>query len=730
MGVVVKPKVSVIIPVYNVQSFLADCLNSALQQTLSNIEIICVNDGSTDSSPEILKEFEQKDSRIKVINKENAGYGAAMNDGIKAASGEYLAFLESDDQIDNNAYKRLSELADSYDVDIIKGNYYTLFGSGKTKELKEIKLTKVSERYGTVFNPLSEPWSFYIPMMNCLGLFRTSLITENNILHNETPGAAHQDMGFWFQTLCCANKMVLVDEPFYMYRQDNANSSMKDDKTAFLTLKEYDFMKEFLDKRGDLKELALPIYSHRKYGSCMFAYSNAELSLKLPFARELSKSFNAELVKSEFPLERFTKNEHKKFNTLIEDPDAFYLQSLGYEIDASQSALKEMKEEISRLNKRIENIQIVSEANSLSGEEISTNSKEIKPEVEFSVIIPVFNSEDFLRECLDSVLNQTFTDFEVICINDGSTDGSVEILKEYSEKDQRFTYVSQENRGQGAARNHGLSLARGRYIQFLDSDDMFLPHAFEQIHKVLEENNLDLLFFDGDVFYDGENENNPKDFRPDLYRRNKNYGIGLPGQRMLVEMSKNDEYRVSPCMATFRRSFLFENKISFPEYIIYEDNVFTAEAISLSKNCGHLPLSLYSRRVRTNSTMTSKKTAFNVISYFKVFVEMYKFSKECELTLDAAEALEKEMGKVLYSTRNYFKKLSLVQQEITLSTTPTDRSLLVTIVGEWNIKALQNKNRSGLSEIGKLKRSNSWKIGRAVTYLPRKIKRTAKKLGK
>lgn len=122
-------KVSIIIPVYNVEKYLRECLDSALNQTLKEIEIICVNDGSTDSSVDILKEYSLKYSRVKIISKKNSGYGNTMNVGIKAAQGEYINFLESDDLIEADMLETLYNIAQKdEEIDIIKGDYYEYFG--------------------------------------------------------------------------------------------------------------------------------------------------------------------------------------------------------------------------------------------------------------------------------------------------------------------------------------------------------------------------------------------------------------------------------------------------------------------------------------------------------------------------------------------------------------------------------------------------------------------------
>jgi glycosyltransferase involved in cell wall biosynthesis len=111
-------KISVVVPVYNVEKYLKECIDSIINQTLEDIEIICVNDGSTDSSLEILNDYAKKDSRIIVINKSNSGYGHTMNMGLNAATGEYVGIIESDDFADKNMFEDLYKLAKEYDADI------------------------------------------------------------------------------------------------------------------------------------------------------------------------------------------------------------------------------------------------------------------------------------------------------------------------------------------------------------------------------------------------------------------------------------------------------------------------------------------------------------------------------------------------------------------------------------------------------------------------------------
>ena len=118
------PKVSIVIPVYNVEKYLRQCLDSVVNQTLQDIEIICVNDGSKDSSLQIMHEYQAKDPRIKIIDKENSGYGASMNRGFDAATGEYLGIVESDDYAEPDMFEKLYAVAKADDLDVVKSGFF------------------------------------------------------------------------------------------------------------------------------------------------------------------------------------------------------------------------------------------------------------------------------------------------------------------------------------------------------------------------------------------------------------------------------------------------------------------------------------------------------------------------------------------------------------------------------------------------------------------------------
>lgn len=214
-----------------------------------------------------------------------------------------------------------------------------------------------------------------------------------------------------------------------------------------------------------------------------------------------------------------------------------------------------------------------------------------------SVIIPVYNVEKYLHTCLDSVFGQTFSDWEAVCVNDGSTDGSAVILKEYAAKDDRFRVVEQPNAGLSAARNTGLMHAAGDYILFLDSDDWLETDALETLSGILD--GEDLVCFSGRRYLEFESRFLPSD---ELDERTYPSGMDYYNENAL---QRRDFAFVCVVLRLYKRSFLKENGLRFKEGIFHEDNLFTPLACYFARRVRVLNRSLYVYRVRDNSITTT-----------------------------------------------------------------------------------------------------------------------------
>lgn len=238
-----------------------------------------------------------------------------------------------------------------------------------------------------------------------------------------------------------------------------------------------------------------------------------------------------------------------------------------------------------------------------------------------SVIIPVYNTEKYLREALDSIVNQTLKEIEIITINDGSTDSSLDILNEYAKKDNRIIVYSQENQGQAIARNFGIEKSKGKYIYFFDSDDILLHEALEETYNKCEKDNLDLCFFDADIFFDDIEYNLYFDYKRCHLLEDKIYN-GLEITNKLLDINK---FRASPCLYLLNADFLNRIKLYFHN-VIYEDELFGSLLYIQAKRVGFICKSFFLRRVRFNSTITKPYSSYNLSSHFFIINQLIEFS--------------------------------------------------------------------------------------------------------
>lgn len=243
------PKISLIVPVFNVEKYLSESLESALGQTLGEIEILCVNDGSTDASGAILRKFAERDARIRIFEKENSGYGETVNFGIAQARGKYIGILEPDDTLVPAAMQTLFEEAEKFSADVAKGDYFFLRGNRRERAHA---LRNCPQNVVTNAGECGE--LFALPLSVWSAIYRAEFLHENDILFNDTPGASFQDNAFSFKVFAAAERAVLVDAPIVNYRQDNAGSSMHARNKTFCIVDELRELERWLDKRPLLRE--------------------------------------------------------------------------------------------------------------------------------------------------------------------------------------------------------------------------------------------------------------------------------------------------------------------------------------------------------------------------------------------------------------------------------------------------------------------------------------------
>lgn len=314
------PKISVIIPIYNVEKYLRECLDSVVNQTLSDIEIICINDDSPDNSLQIVKEYAAKDNRIQVITKPNGGYGSACNMGLAQASGDYIAILESDDFIAPEMYEKLYNLAVEYDADIVKSPFYENIDTVCRKEIKPVKWyenNKLFNMPNKVFTIYEHPEFLYFHPSIWSCVYKREFLKNHNLRFIEAKSAGWTDNPFQVQTMCLAKKIFYTDERFYYWRRTGLMESdeLKDYTIPF---KRSDEIHEWLDenKITDKNLLACLYKREFAYIHIMFGMlSLNKLTDGLKLISKMLKRMNIIIIKNNKLITKKERNDYMLFKS-------------------------------------------------------------------------------------------------------------------------------------------------------------------------------------------------------------------------------------------------------------------------------------------------------------------------------------------------------------------------------------------------------------------------------
>lgn len=233
-----------------------------------------------------------------------------------------------------------------------------------------------------------------------------------------------------------------------------------------------------------------------------------------------------------------------------------------------------------------------------------------------SIVIPVYNVEKYLIECLDSVLAQSYKNLEIIIVDDGSTDGSGRICDNYAQKDERITVCHQANGGLSSARNAGMDLAHGEYIYFLDSDDYIDTDLFELLTREIVQESADFVFFDGKLLF----TDSPYDDSIYDYKRRHEYET-CEGNTMLINLFKENEFRPEVPFYFYKRSYLVDHDLRFYEGIIHEDELFSGMVFLANGVAAYSDKRLYTKRIHPNSIMAGHVKKSNFEGVLKSYYE-------------------------------------------------------------------------------------------------------------
>lgn len=537
------PKVSVIIPVYNVEAYLRQCLDSVIKQTLEEIEIICVDDGSTDNSLEILKEYAAKDKRITILKQKNLHAGVARNAGLAVARGEYLSFLDSDDFFELNmleeTYKKITE--DSSDI--------VIFGSFVYDQLQkaDVRKTMYAEKFvqKSPFAPQDFAQDlFLISNPNAwTKLFKRETVRKNKVFFESLSSC--NDITFVNTMLTLAHSISLMNTPYVHYRiNTKINISAN---------------------RGE--KVICFVYAIKKLKDNLIKYRTYNL-YKDTLETRTKKSFNWELTYC-----------------------------------TPQQKAELQKQSVAVL-----------------GKDYTQNPK-------VSVIVPVYNTAEFLPKCLDSVINQTLKDIEIICINDGSTDNSLEILQKYARQDSRIIIINQENQGLSCSRNNALKIAKGEYVQFLDSDDWLRLDSLMLLYRKATQTKADMVHFEGISYYvDTQEFEQPKGLKIQYVSDVDKVYSYKDIQQFILNIP------ISSCLFFYRNAFLRENNFVFPEGLCFEDNYFLHQALNSVARYVILKEVLYHRTKHSNQiTANWDKHIYDYIEIVRLITQFYASNSNTQL---------------------------------------------------------------------------------------------------
>lgn len=258
-----------------------------------------------------------------------------------------------------------------------------------------------------------------------------------------------------------------------------------------------------------------------------------------------------------------------------------------------------------------------------------------KDRIGVSVIIPVYNVESYLRECIDSVVNQNMKNLEIILVNDGSTDCSGDICREYGARYENVIVLEKENGGLSSARNAGFQMASGEYVYFLDSDDYISPMCLQSLYERADRDRLDILSFAAVGFCEGE------EWQPEAYRKEHIYETGVSGKKLFAQLCQYGEYTSSVPQYLIRREAILSHQLTFAEGYFHEDEIYTFILLQSVERAGVLNQIFYHRRYRPGSITQSDYSFSRFEGYAYACSEMIDFYRRQQYTKEQRAAADK-----------------------------------------------------------------------------------------
>ncbi len=337
-----KPKVSIVVPIYNVEKYLKECVDSILAQTLEDIEIILVDDGSPDACGKIVDEYAKKDKRIIPIHQKNSGYSVAVNKGIDLAKGEYVGIIESDDFIEPDMYEKLYASAKEYDTDVTKGLFYfynpTLSKANQNKTYVNPSGIDLRLAPSGAFHVTEWPRIIGFHASIWSSIYRADFVKKIRI--PETAGASYQDFPFMIEVMCRAKRISVVKKPFVHWRNEpkQGNSTSARGKKLLLMGKNTETGLKIIKESGYYEQLKEPFYAHALWTNIGFFY-RIERQYKKEYFDCLKRVFVDLAEDGDFTY-RYFRSEDKRSIDAILNSDNYYKFELSHIIGGVRRRIK------------------------------------------------------------------------------------------------------------------------------------------------------------------------------------------------------------------------------------------------------------------------------------------------------------------------------------------------------------------------------------------------------
>lgn len=453
-----KPLVSIIVPVCNVEAYLPQCLDALLEQTLENIEIIALDDGSTDGSLGILREYGQRDGRLRVIAKDNEGYGATINRGVAEARADYIGIVESDDYPEPDMFQKLHSAAVRFDADLVKCDFFDTFEDGE-----RVRGNLAGLPHGVVFDAVDEPQIMTITPSIWAALYRRKMIDDAAIACRPTPGAAFQDTSFALKCFASARRCVMLGVPLLHYRRDNPNSSTLSTDKVQTVADEFAEARAFMARDKQRYNALIAWQRLNEWNTHSWDLTRVAPEARVEYLGRMKEEFSKAREDGEIDLGLFDECAAERLEALLEaDGDSL----VGFDPSRAASPLMTL--------------------------DVHERARKVK----VSVVIGAYNNERYIKRCVRSCLRQTHGDVEVVCVDDASCDATYLILRKLAASDARVKLVHlDENVGTHATRLEGVLAATGDIVTFLDGDDELSSEACAHMARAFAEEPYDIVQF-------------------------------------------------------------------------------------------------------------------------------------------------------------------------------------------------------------------------------------------